>query len=165
MRRARRPIERCPRPPPAWRRGGRLLHGLATAPEMGAFGSGIKPISARLAKRPAVQGILMVGLSQREFEMEAELDELSRRHPLYPRAWDLDVRRRMASTGWDVKDVVLALREEHNLVAPGPVTVASLLECERRYLALFEPDELLDPAGNLPARSPAGCCWGLPLRP
>ena len=93
----------------------------------------------------------MATLSQREQEMEAELESLSRRHPLYPRAWEDEVKRRLANPGWDIEDAVLAMREERNLIPPGPVTIASLLDCERRYLALFEPDELLPEEVEIPA--------------
>ena len=93
----------------------------------------------------------MAKLSQLEQEMEAELEALSRRRPLYPRSWEDEVRRRQANPGWDIEDAVLAMREERNLIPPGPVTIASLLDCERRYLALFEPDELLPEADEVPA--------------
>ena len=98
----------------------------------------------------------MVSLSQRELEMEAELAELARRHPLSPRSWHYEVQRRLVRTGWASEDVVLALRQERNLVPPGPVTVASLLGCEKRYLALFDPDESSGPTDRRPARATAG---------
>ena len=99
----------------------------------------------------------MATLSQREREMEAELEELARRHPLYPRAWEDEVRRRLMNPGWDLEDAVLALREVRNLIPSEPVTIAASLDCERRYLALVEPDELLpeSESAEVPARSSA----------
>jgi hypothetical protein len=77
-------------------------------------------------------------------ELERELDALARQHPPFPRSWKDEVERRVAQTGWSVEDVVLELREERNLIPPGPVTLGALIEHERRFLALFEPDELRD---------------------
>ena len=97
----------------------------------------------------------MDGLTARQLALEAELEALARRHPLYPRAWRDEVERRVARTGLETEEIVFLMRAERNLVPPAPVTVASLLECERRYLALFEPDELLPEAEAVPARTTA----------
>ena len=94
-------------------------------------------------------------LSERERQLEAELDMLERRRPLYPRAWKADVERRVARTGFDILDVVYALKEERGFVSPGPATMPYLVEDEKRYLALFEPDELLPEADEVPTRSTA----------
>ena len=87
--------------------------------------------------------------------LEAELESLAHSHPPFPRAWREEVERRMAETGFAVEDVIFEMREEYGFVAPGPAPLEKLIECEKRFLTLFEPDELLDPAGDLPARSTA----------
>jgi hypothetical protein len=87
----------------------------------------------------------------RELALEAELEALAERHPLFPRAWREEVERRVARTGLEVEEIVFLMRAERNLVPPAPMTTASLIECERRYLALFEPDELLPEAEDVPA--------------
>src|ERR687895_710831 len=95
-------------------------------------------------------------LSERERELERELERLARRRPLYPRAWHDEIQRRAQRTGWDILDVVYALKEERGFVSPGPATIPKLLEDEKRFLALFEPDELLPDATEAqPARSTA----------
>jgi len=94
-------------------------------------------------------------LTEREVELERELERLAQRHPLYPRAWKDEVERRAKWEGWDVLDAVYSLKEERGFVSPGPATILKLLEDEQRYLALFEPDELLDPAEAQPARTTA----------
>lgn len=77
-------------------------------------------------------------------DLERQLDTLTRRHPLFPRAWKDEVERRVVETGWSIDDIVLELREERNLIPPGPVTLRALIEHERRFIALFEPDELVE---------------------
>ena len=77
-------------------------------------------------------------------EVDRQLAELERRRPLFPRAWKDEIERRVAETGWSIEDIVLELREERNLIPPGPVTLSALIEHERRFLALFEPDELIE---------------------
>jgi hypothetical protein len=95
-------------------------------------------------------------LTAREFALEAELEALAQRHPLYPRAWHEEVERRVARTGLETEEIVFYMRAERNLVPRQPVTTASLIDCERRYLALFELDELLpEPTGAAVASSSA----------
>ena len=94
-------------------------------------------------------------LSERERALHAELVALERRHPLYSRAWKADVERRAALTGFDLLDVVYALKEERGFVSPGPATIPKLLEDEKRFIALFEPDELPMEPDDVAARSSA----------
>lgn len=97
----------------------------------------------------------MVQLDERERILEEELERLSRRHPLYPRAWREEVERRVARTGLETEETVFMMCAERGLIPPAPVTIVSMLESERRYLALFEPDELLPEIEGTPARSSA----------
>jgi hypothetical protein len=90
-------------------------------------------------------------MSARARQLYAELKALERRLPLYPRAWKDDVERRVALTGLDVLDVVYALKEERGFVSPQPVTIDSLLEDEKRFSTLFEPDELQSEPDEVPA--------------
>jgi hypothetical protein len=76
-------------------------------------------------------------------EVDRQLAELERRRPPFPRVWKDEVERRVAATGRSMDEIVLELREERNLIPPGPVTPSALIEHERRFLALFEPDELV----------------------
>lgn len=94
-------------------------------------------------------------LSERERELERELERLLRRHPHYPRAWKAEVERRAAWPGWGLLDAVESLMEEHGFVSPAPTTMLRMVEAEKRYLAAFEPDELLPEADEVPARSSA----------
>jgi hypothetical protein len=87
--------------------------------------------------------------------MEIELERLARRHPLFPRAWQDEVARRAAWEGWDVRDAVYSLKEERGFVSPAPATIERLLDNERRYLDLFESDELLPESEPQQERSSA----------
>ena len=79
--------------------------------------------------------------------MERELDELAASHPLYPRAWHAEIEARLAEAPWfEVEDVVVQMREERNLIAPGPATLESLIAHERKFLEAFDPDELAEAA-------------------
>src|SRR5215217_224253 len=97
----------------------------------------------RRRARSTLSEARMDGLTPWESALEAELETLARRHPLYPRAWRDEVERRVARSGLEPEEIVFLMRAERNLVPPAPVTTASLIECEKRYLALFDPDELL----------------------
>lgn len=78
--------------------------------------------------------------------LERELDQLSAAHPLYPRAWQAEIDARLAESPWfDLEDVVVQMREERNLIAPGPATIESLVAYERRFLDAFDPDERSEP--------------------
>ena len=90
-------------------------------------------------------------LSERERELERELERLARRRPLYPRAWKDEVERRAKWERWDALDAVYSLKEERDFVSPGPTTIQNLVEDERRFLAVFEPDELLPETEDVPA--------------
>lgn len=90
-------------------------------------------------------------LSERERQLQAELEALVRRRPVYPRAWKDDIEHRAARTGFDVLDVVYAFKEERGFVSPGPATIPALLENEKRFQALFEPDEWLTETATVSA--------------
>ncbi|HUG60699.1 MAG TPA: hypothetical protein VMP03_02575 [Methylomirabilota bacterium] len=78
--------------------------------------------------------------------LERELDSLSAAHPLYPRAWQAEIDARLAESPWfDLQDVVVQMREERNLIAPGPATSESLVAYERKYLDAFDPEERSEP--------------------
>jgi hypothetical protein len=94
-------------------------------------------------------------LSERERELEIKLEQLTRRHPLYPRAWKAEVERRAAWPAWDELDAVESLIEERGFRSPGPATILTMIEDEKRYLTAFEPDELLPEPVKVPARSSA----------
>ena len=94
-------------------------------------------------------------LNERERELELELERLSRRHPLYPRAWKAEVERRAAWPAWDELDAVESLIEERGYRSPGPATILTMINDEKRYLTAFEPDELLPESDEVPTRSSA----------
>lgn len=74
--------------------------------------------------------------------LERELDALSAAHPLYPRAWQSEIDARLAESPWfDLEDVVVQMREERSLIAPGPATIESLIIYERKFLDAFDPEE------------------------
>ena len=82
-------------------------------------------------------------------DLERELDVLASSHPPYPRAWRAEIEARLAETPWfDLEDVVVQMREERNLIAPGPATLESLVVYERKYRDAFEPDELAGSVGR-----------------
>jgi hypothetical protein len=75
--------------------------------------------------------------------LDQELDSLARSHPLFPRAWRAKIEARLAEAPWfDVEDIVVQMREERDLIAPGPATLESLIAYERKFLESFAPDEL-----------------------
>ena len=75
--------------------------------------------------------------------LEREPDELAGSHPLHPRAWRAEIEARQAETPWfELADVVVQMREERGLIAPGPATLESLIAYERKFLEAFEPEEL-----------------------
>jgi hypothetical protein len=94
-------------------------------------------------------------LSDQERLMAEELEVLASRRPLYPRAWREEVERRVARTGLEVEEIVFLMKAERGLVAPGPATIPSLLANEKRFHALFEPDELMTEPSGVSARSTA----------
>jgi hypothetical protein len=76
--------------------------------------------------------------------LEHELDTLAGSHPLYPRTWRAELEARRAETPWfDVADIVVQMREERDLIAPGPATIESLIAYEQKFTEAFEPDELI----------------------
>jgi hypothetical protein len=54
-----------------------------------------------------------------------------------------------------VRDAVYSLKEERGFVSPAPATIERLLDNERRYLDLFESDELLPESEPQQERSSA----------